>query len=354
MITNASGNLLEADVDALVNTVNTVGVMGKGIAQQFRRAYPTMFKAYEAACKRGEVELGRMHVWPTSSLSGPRYVINFPTKGHWKASSRLADIESGLDDLAKIAKELELRSIAVPPLGCGNGGLEWSAVEPLIHKVLGALPGLDTRLFAPAGAPGAAVMVTAMSRPAMTAPRAALITIVRRYADLALDVSLIEVQKLLYFLQLAGEDLRLDFTKGRYGPYADGVRHMLSHIEGHYLSGFGDGSSHVLAAESLHLLAGAATAADELMVTMPDTSERIDRVLALVEGFETAYGLELLSSVHWVCMNEDEAASHDPERAAELIAEWNDRKRGLFSPVHVRIALDHLDDLGWLAVTAAA
>src|SRR4051812_44598363 len=140
MIGVAYGNLLDADVEALVNTVNTVGVMGKGIALQFKRAYPAMFKDYARAAKTGQVALGQMHVWETGQLDGPRLIVNFPTKGHWKSGSKLADIERGLDALIEVITSHGIRSIAVPPLGCGNGGLRWADVEPLIHQKLGQLP----------------------------------------------------------------------------------------------------------------------------------------------------------------------------------------------------------------------
>jgi O-acetyl-ADP-ribose deacetylase (regulator of RNase III) len=121
MIELASGNLLEAPVEALVNTVNTAGVMGRGIALQFKQAYPAMFRAYEAACKAGRVELGEMDVFDLGGLvGGPRWIINFPTKGHWRAASRIKDVEAGLHNLVATIRRLGIRSIAIPPLGCGN------------------------------------------------------------------------------------------------------------------------------------------------------------------------------------------------------------------------------------------
>ena len=124
MIKETAGNLLSADAEALINTVNTEGVMGKGIALQFKKAYPAMYDAYRKAAKAGKVRLGHMHVWPTGQMTGPKYIINFPTKGHWKSSSKLKDIESGLADLIAVIGRLGIESIAVPPLGCGNGGLD--------------------------------------------------------------------------------------------------------------------------------------------------------------------------------------------------------------------------------------
>ena len=136
MIREMHGNLLADDAVALVNTVNTVGAMGKGIALQFKRAYPDMFRAYERAAKAGELQPGNVHVWETGALDGPRYILNFPTKRHWRAPSRLEDIEAGLADLVRVVDELAIRSIALPPLGCGNGGLDWSVVAPLIWDAL--------------------------------------------------------------------------------------------------------------------------------------------------------------------------------------------------------------------------
>ena len=147
--TDATGDLLEATADALVNTVNTVGVMGKGIALQFKHAYPSMFKDYAQACKRGEVRLGEMWVFDAGQVTHPRWIVNFPTKGHWRSNSRILDIETGLEDLRRTIRELAVTSIAVPPLGCGNGGLDWDIVRPLIEQ---GLAGLDTEvlLYVPA------------------------------------------------------------------------------------------------------------------------------------------------------------------------------------------------------------
>lgn len=345
MIRQAQGNLLQADVDALVNTVNTVGVMGKGIALQFKRVFPAMFKDYAKAAKNGELRLGSMHVWPTGSMSGPRFVINFPTKGHWKASSRLADVERGLDDLVRVIRAEGIRSIAVPPLGCGNGGLDWSVVEPLIRRKMGPLEDVEVLLFAPAGAPAAAAMPTAAAAPRMSAGRAALIGLLASYSRHALaEPSLIEAQKLMYFLQVAGEPLRLEFQGHHYGPYADNLRHVLREVEGHYLSGFGDGATPVLHAEPLTLLPGAEDAARPLLEQHPETSQRIDRVLDLIEGFESAYSLELLATVHWLLHHE---RASDLEALIAGVQAWSPRKGRMFTADHIRIAVEALESRGW-------
>lgn len=155
MIEITQGNLLEAPTEALVNTVNTVGVMGKGIALQFKQAYPEMFRAYKIACKANEVKLGKAHVFDMGGLaSGPRWIINFPTKGHWHAGSRKSDIESGLLDLVDTIKRLNIHSIAVPPLGCGLGGLDWTDIRPLIESTLGRLTDVRVLVFAPGARKG--------------------------------------------------------------------------------------------------------------------------------------------------------------------------------------------------------
>lgn len=131
------GNLLNANVEALVNTVNCVGVMGKGIALQFKNAFPENYKKYAYACKQGKVQIGKMFVYDISSIfSSQKYIINFPTKTHWRYSSELRFIETGLEDLAITIQKLKINSIAIPPLGCGNGGLNWRIVKPLIIDAL--------------------------------------------------------------------------------------------------------------------------------------------------------------------------------------------------------------------------
>ncbi|MGB3910860.1 MAG: macro domain-containing protein [Pseudolysinimonas sp.] len=348
MITEAKGNLLAAPVEALVNTVNTEGIMGKGIALQFKNAFPEMFKAYTAAAKRGEVKLGQMHVWPTQALDGPRYVINFPTKAHWRAKSRIGDIDSGLVDLVKVVRDLDITSIAVPPLGCGNGGLDWAEVEPRIRAAFDALPKVDVRIYPPAGAPKAADMLVNTPKPKMTPGRAALVGIITKYTRQALDApSLIEAQKLMYFLQAVGEPLRLDFKANRYGPYADNLRHVLAQIEGHYLIGYGDGTAKALDAVPLEPVTSALPSVEQELDAHPETRSRMEQVLQLAEGFETAYGMELLATVHWVATHE--AAGRPDENVTERVAEWSPRKARMFTPEHVGTALATLREHGLLA-----
>lgn len=341
MVEFATGNLLEADVDALVNTVNTKGVMGKGIALQFRRAFPANYEAYRAACEAGEVRLGKMFVVMTGRLGRPRLIINFPTKAHWRSRSRIADIEAGLRDLRRVLDEYEVESLALPPLGCGLGGLEWADVRPAIEAALGDVP-IEVLVFAPAGAPAPERMPDRRERPSMTAGRAALIWLLSRYLTPGESASPLEVQKLLYFLQEAGEPLGLGFEKQRYGPYAYAVRHAVLALEGHYVTGFGDGTGR----GAIHLLPGAQSEAEAFLRDHPETIGRFDRVAELIDGFETPYGLELLATAHWVATRD---GATDRSGAAELVRTWSDRKGHLFTDQHVAVAWERLADEGWLA-----
>jgi O-acetyl-ADP-ribose deacetylase (regulator of RNase III) len=238
----ARGDILLADTEALVNTVNCVGVMGRGIALQFRKAFPENFKVYERACERKEVRPGKMLVFETGLLTGPRYIINFPTKRHWTGKSKMQDIDAGLLALVHEIKKRGIRSVAVPPLGCGLGGLDWNKVRPKIMRAFEELPDVRVILFEPSGAPEAGEMVKEERAPAMTPGRAVLVELMSRYLAAVLDpfVTLLEIHKLMYFMQEAGENLRLKYEKAPYGPYAKNLRHVLSLVEGYFISGYGD------------------------------------------------------------------------------------------------------------------
>jgi O-acetyl-ADP-ribose deacetylase (regulator of RNase III) len=347
MIRKVSGNLLDAQAEALVNTVNTVGVMGKGIALQFKRAYPENFKAYQNACKSGEVQPGKMFVFDLGGLQLPRYIVNFPTKRHWKGHSKIHDIDGGLNALVVEIRARGIRSIALPPLGCGNGGLDWAVVYPLIVAKLGGLDGVDIQVYEPDGAPEPKAIIDRTERPDMTLGRAALLGLMARYQVPGYDylLSLLEVQKLMYLLQEAGEPLKLTYAKEQYGPYADNLRHVLTHIEGHFVVGFGDGRNSPetpIAAKP-----EAIAEAESFLNQHPLTVSRFERVTRLIEGFETPFGMELLSSVHW-CAVKDWNRHGTLEEVIGCVRAWNDRKARLFEPERVRLAWDRLHEEGWL------
>jgi O-acetyl-ADP-ribose deacetylase (regulator of RNase III) len=152
MIEYKRGNLLSEDTEALVNTVNCVGIMGRGIALAFKKAFPANFTEYEDACSRGEVQPGRMFVHDTRQITNPRYIINFPTKRHWRNPSRISDIDTGLIALVAEIQERDIRSIALPALGCGNGGLDWDEVRPRIERAFEPLQGVQVTVYEPEGA----------------------------------------------------------------------------------------------------------------------------------------------------------------------------------------------------------
>jgi len=351
MIELTSGDILECEADALVNTVNCVGVMGRGIALQFKNAYPDNFKAYSAACRREVVRPGRMFVHETGQLTPPRFIINFPTKRHWRGKSRLEDIDSGLIDLVEVIRGNDIRSIAIPPLGSGLGGLDWGEVRPRIEHALGELVDVRVLIFEPSGAPASGSVTRARDVPRMTAGRAALVELIQRYLGGLLDpsVTLLEVHKLMYFMQEAGEPLRLRYVKAPYGPYAENLRHVLRAVEGHLISGYADGGD--APDKPLALVPGAADDASIFLKRHATSRAHFERVTQLVEGFESPHGLELLATVHWVVSREG-ATRH--ESVARHVHGWNHRKRR-FTPRQLVIAEDRLRSQGWLpsdAITA--
>jgi len=339
------GNLLEEKTEALVNTINNVGVMGKGIALQFKQAYPENFRQYEKACRAGEVQPGQMLTVPTGSLFNPRYIINFPTKRHWKSNSKIEDIKSGLVALVAEVKKLGITSIAIPPLGCGNGGLNWLEVKPLIESAFAQLPDVQVMIFEPSGPPAAEKMQIATKKPNMTRGRALIIRLMEAYTVLDYDLTKLEIQKLTYFLQESGELLKLRYQKHLYGPYADNLNQVLKHIEGHYISGYGDGTGRA----SIGVLPEGRQAAETFLATEADAHEHLERVSKLIYGFETPYGMEILATVHWVATKYSNPAKNS-EDAIALVHEWSERKSKLFKPEQIRKAWGRLEEQLWLPI----
>jgi len=294
MIRYATGDILKADVEALVNTVNCVGIMGRGIALQFKNAFPENFKAYAAACSRDDVQPGRMFVFETGTMTNPKYIINFPTKRHWRGKSRMEDIESGLRALVAEIRRRGIQSIAIPPLGSGLGGLRWPDVRARIEAALTDLEGVDVVVYEPSGAPDVATMARVRDVPKMTAGRAALVVLMDRYLNGLLDpfVTLLEVHKLMYFMQEAGQPLRLQYAKAPYGPYAENLRHVLRAVEGHLVSGYADGGD--APDKQLELVPGSVAEAQAFLRNDEETIARFERVAHLVDGFEHRSG--------WSCL----------------------------------------------------
>lgn len=344
MIESKKGDILKQNAEALVNTVNCVGIMGRGIALQFRKAFPENYKAYKKACDVQQVNPGRMFVFDTNRLENPRLIINFPTKRHWKGKSRMEDIKSGLTDLVQILRRYKIRSVAIPPLGCGLGGLAWNEVRPEIEHALAEVQDVQVSLFEPAGAPEANAMVIRTKRPRMTVGRAALLGLMARYLDALMDdsVSLLEIHKLMYFLEEAGEPLKLQWAKGTYGPYAEKLRHVLTALDGHFISGYGDGKD--TPGKAIELRPKALDEGEAVLEQHPETRLRFDKVSELIAGFETPFGMELLSTVHWVATREGAASLQE---AIAMTYKWNERKR-MFTQQQIGVAWNTLVNRQWI------
>lgn len=350
-ITVTKGDLLKENVDAIINTVNCVGVMGKGIALQFKQKWPENYKAYAKACKENQVHTGQMFVHPLGQFAGkPYFIINFPTKAHWRSPSKLEFIVDGLNDLVRVIRENKIKSIAMPPLGCGNGGLDWSIVRPLIEQAMSEVPDVEVHLFEPAGAPQASSMVVRTERPNMTPARAVFVKLMSAYRDVGYELSKIEVQKLGYFAHVAKVLPRLDYAKNRYGPYSHPLTKVLEVMNGHFITGLGDNDQ---SEAQIVVLDDAIQAADDVLKTDDNAIIALKEIEALIEGFETPLGMELLSTVHWASVND--ARSSDLNAVTKAVynwlpdaPKWSKRKRELMPERHIEIALKRLQSKGWV------
>ncbi|MHA7884210.1 type II toxin-antitoxin system antitoxin DNA ADP-ribosyl glycohydrolase DarG [Nitratireductor rhodophyticola] len=342
-IRTKNGDMFAEPVEALVNTVNCVGVMGKGVALEFKNRWPANFRAYKSLCDTKGLKPGQMFVFDTKELftsEGPRYLINFPTKAHWRSKSKMEYIEDGLDALVEAIREHGITSIAIPPLGCGNGGLDWADVRPLIEAKLSSLDDVEIVLFAPKHAADAPEHVH--SNLPMTFPRAILLRTLNdleSYFDGSFDR--ISLQKIAYFLQALGVDFKLKFSRNFHGPYSETLKlaYVVMERRG-MIDGFlsGERQSHVTPS-------GCAVANEFLDQIEASANDTIDRLSKLVQGYESPYGLELLSSVHWLAHHE----GHFPvEKIIEEMLGWSEAKRNKFSEEAIRAAYNRLKEDGLL------
>lgn len=353
MISYTTGNLLDAEVEALVNTVNTVGVMGKGIALMFKERFPANMTAYAQACKAGEVKTGRMFVTETGELMGPRWIVNFPTKQHWRAKSQLQWVIDGLADLRRFIEMNQVRSIAIPPLGAGNGGLKWADVKPHIEQALGDLDGVDIVIYEPSAQYQNVVKSKGVEK--LTPARALIAELVRRYWVLGMECSLLEIQKLAWFLERAieAEGLRnpldLRFKANNYGPYADRLRHLLDALDGSYLKS----EKRINDADPLDTIWFNDAKRSEIEIYLntnaKDYLPALETTTRLIDGFESPFGLELLSTVDWLLT--EEQITPEPKALLEGLAHWPAgdtwarRKLKLFDQSKLSLALDRLQQV---------
>jgi O-acetyl-ADP-ribose deacetylase (regulator of RNase III)/uncharacterized protein YwgA len=339
-----TGNLLEAQTEALVNTVNTVGVMGKGIALQFKERFPVNFKIYADACKKGEMQVGKMLVVKEHTLQGEKIIINFPTKVEWFKKSQYRYIEAGLKDLAKVIEEHKIKSIAIPPLGCGNGGLKWEKVKPMMDQYLGHPGHIDIQIFEPNDAVKAILQQEAVKKAVgLTPARAMLLYALFKYEKLGEVASVFSANKLAYFLQKSGEPMRLQFVPYKYGPYAQAIEKVLYALNGKYLKGMEQMQARAF--EPLQLNYETYGEVEQYIHTnlSTDQKQRLDSVFSIMDGFESTLSLEILSSVHYL-ISENPQLTED--QLFDLIQEWNERKKNLVTKEYVHIALEHLNAYG--------
>lgn len=351
MIRFTRGNLLESPAEALINTVNEVGVMGKGIALMFRETFPQSAREYEAACKVRTVHVGTMLVTRDSDLTGDRWIIHFPTKKHWRQPSKLEWIRAGLKDLVRVVREKNIRSVAVPPLGCGNGGLEWFQVRREIEAELSSLENVDVIVYEPTN-----VYQNAPKREGveeLTPARALIVELVRRYSVLGLDCTNLEVQKLGWFLQRVirkqglTDPLNLQYSANKFGPYADRLRHLLNGVDGSYLhceKWLSDAGPFDLIrfddSRRCDVEAYLLTAECRTYISALEETTRI------IDGFESPLGMELLATVDWSISEMNCEATLEGVRQG--LAHWpggkaaSRRKCKLFDERLINLAIDRL------------
>lgn len=368
-----SGDLLAEPAEALVNPVNCEGFMGRGLAKQFKEAWPDNFRAYAAACAANDLRPGRVHVFETGRMFPPRYIVNFPTKRRWRERSRLAYVVEGLASLVEEIRRRAIRSVAIPPLGAGLGGLSWPEVRDLIVRAVAELPDVAVLVFQPRpDLERDDDHLPEDDRPTgLTPAKAALVSLMTRYVRGGLDheITLLEVHKLAYFLDAAGESLFLRWAKGPYGPYAENLRHVLDAMEPTWVRrgrarGGRDGAGAPGSDEGargapggtdtpgtpLHLQAGAAREAERVLASADATRARIEQVARLVEGFESPEGLELLATVHWVASRD--GARDEASWVASTHA-WGERKRR-FDAEQIALAGRCLAEQGFLSASGPA
>jgi len=335
-----TGNLLDAQVDALVNTVNTVGIMGKGIALQFKEAFANNYKIYNDACKKGLVHIGELLVVKDQNvILGEKLIINFPTKKHWKQPSHYEYIELGLKALSEYIEYNNVKSIALPPLGCGNGGLDWNVVRPMIEKYLAPL-NAEIYVYEPNSAVKSVLQKQQITHKAKLTPaRAMLLYALFYYEAIGENTSLFSANKLAYFLQKMGENLKLKFEANLYGPYAIGVGHVLYSLNGTYLNGLEQNQAKAFEALKLNYekFNEVKTYINEELSS--EQKLRLKNLIKFIEGFESELSLEVLASVAYLL---DKNPDWSLEEMKDGIYGWNARKKRLFKEHYIEIAYTHL------------
>lgn len=335
MIAFKVGNILESDAEALVNTVNTVGVMGKGIALAFKKTFPIVFEEYEKSIVNKTIEIGKVQLVKTGTIK-PSYVINFPTKQHWRQPSKMEYIKKGMAALVETIKLNQIKSIAIPPLGCGNGKLNWTEVKPLmIHYLQGISNDVEIIIFEPGYSDQTMIQKDEVS---LTPARAMLLYLLKEYQILGYNINLLVVQKLAYFLQRFGEPLNLDFEKGFYGPYAHKLLHLMKYINGHFIW-FKEEENKPISLVTLDKRNYYKVEKYYNDLLSNEQKDRLKKVLLLIDGFESPYGLELLATVDFVIQK---TGTTDFDKIQNEIHNWTTRKKNLMKSIHIQIATQQI------------
>lgn len=333
------GDLFEQDVDAIVNTVNCVGIMGKGVALEFKRRWPDNYLAYKRVCAENELSPGKLFIHQTRDLfsNDPlRYIINFPTKSHWRSKSKIEYIDLGLDALLRELDLLDIRSIAMPPLGCGNGGLSWSAVKSLIES---KLQNHKANIIVLEPKDKLESLEQDVEPISMTLQRAALFKTLGELEDVFLGgFDRLSIQKIVYFLQEFGVKYGLEFNRSFFGPYFYGLKRACATFDRlGLISGFSSEE------RTSHVSAGGHASADEFL---EQTGQReyveklVRRLSQLIDGYESPYGLELLASVHHF-------AKHRKVEEGQIVEElnnWTEESRNKFSSIAISAAYGRLKE----------
>jgi len=343
MIQYITGNILDSNAQALVNTVNTMGVMGKGIALQFKKAYPNNYKAYEKACKNNELQIGKMFVTiDSNTTTGERTIINFPTKANWRKPSEYKYIEDGLENLVEVINNKKIKSLAIPPLGAGNGGLKWEKVKKIIEQ---KLEHLDVAIYV--YEPTLQIQEHLIKeRVKLTDARALLLYVLYDLVKNGEYVSEFSSEKVCYFLQKFGAKkyFKLEFEPNFYGPYSGKVRFVLNAINGSYLMGFSDMNKKPF--EPLTLVHDAYEKVKNHVESNCELLEIANKTIVFLRGFYSDFALELLSSIDYISTKEN---TLDKQKISKGLEEWSDRKRTLFSnPKYLEVSLKHLQSASFV------
>ena len=339
MIQYIIGNLLDNKAEALVNTVNTVGVMGKGIALQFRNMFPNNFKIYVKACENKKLKIGNLLVTEEETLlTGKKIIINFPTKTNWRNPSEYSYIDEGLTELVKIIKEKDIKSIAIPPLGAGNGGLDWNKVKLILEK---HLADVDCDIFI--YQPNATILeALKKERVKLTPARAMLLSVLYELVRNGEFVSEFSAEKIAYFLQRFGakEIFKLEFQPNFYGPYSGKVKHVLYYLNGSYIMGYSSKDKKPF--EELGLVPNSEAEVIDFLERNENSEcmNIVEKTKKFLTGFYSPYALELLSTVDFIIQDKK---VFTVDAITNEITKWSNRKKTLFTnPKFIQITMDKI------------